>query len=301
MSGGSAARFRAFIFPREGDRWLTILRVGLGLQFAIYALTVRTSWSVLFGQSGNGLVSRELSELLSSAQSPLLPKLEWLLSAMERIGLHGSSALSLIWFALLATACSLMAGFLCRPSAFVAWFIHLCAVNSCGLLSYGVDNFMTIGMFYLILAPSPDRFSLDRKRFGRVPRFPEVTGFFRRVLQVHLCFIYFSGGLAKALGSGWWDGSNLWRSLTQPPFNILPLHFLILWKDLLPVFGVCILLLEITYPILIWWKRTRTVCLLSMCVLHVGIGVGLGMPLFALIMIVLNLAAFASLPAGETA
>ena len=128
------------------------------------------------------------------------------------------------------------------------------------------------------------------------PRFPELLGFFCRAIQIHLCFIYFFGGLAKALGSGWWDGSNLWRALTQPPFNVLPLGFLILWKDLLPILGIAIWLLEITYPIFIWPRFTRQICLLLICAMHAGIGFGMGMPLFALVMIVLNLAAFALMP-----
>ena len=35
------------------------------------------------------------------------------------------------------------------------WFIHLCAVKSVNLMTYGVDNFTTIGLFYLMFAPLP--------------------------------------------------------------------------------------------------------------------------------------------------
>jgi hypothetical protein len=219
-----------------------------------------------------------------------------LLGLGDRLGLGESTSLFLIWLLLFIAALSLLAGFLCRPSAIACWFLHLCAANSRSVLSYGVDEFMTIGIFYLMLSPLPDRFSLDRKLFGRKPRFPQLLGFFRRALQIHLCFIYFFGGLAKALGSGWWDGSNLWRALTQPPFNVLPLGFLVLWKDILPILGIAIWLLEVSYPILIWPTRTRIICLTLICAMHVGIGIGMGMPLFALVMIVLNLAAFAPMP-----
>jgi hypothetical protein len=41
------------------------------------------------------------------------------------------------------------------------------------------------------------------------------------VLQVDLCFVYSICGLAKFLGNGWWDGSNLWRFLIHPPFNLV--------------------------------------------------------------------------------
>ena len=289
----SRAGLHPFFFPLEDDRWLAVLRLGLGIQFALYCLTLRTSWTSLFGQAGNGLVSRELAELLAAAANPLLPKIGWLLNAGTSVGLSEGTSLFLIWLLLFGASCGLIAGFLCRPCAILVWFLHLCLADSRSVLSYGVDQFMTLGMFYLMLAPLPDRYSLDRKLFGRAPRFPELLGFFRRALQIHLCFIYFFGGLAKALGSGWWDGSNLWRALTQPPFNVLPLGFLILWKDVLPILGIAIWLLEMTYPIFIWPQRTRTVCLLLICAMHAGIGFGMGMPLFALVMIVLNLAAFA--------
>ena len=72
-----------------------------------------------------------------------------------------------------------------------------------------------------MLSPLPDRYSLDRQLVKTQLKDPQLLGFWRRVLQVHLCFVYFFGGLAKLLGSGWWNGSNLWRSLIRPPFNLL--------------------------------------------------------------------------------
>ena len=33
--------------------------------------------------------------------------------------------------------------------------------------------------------------------------------------------VYFISGLAKFLGNGRWDGSNPWRSLIRPPFNLV--------------------------------------------------------------------------------
>ena len=80
----------------------------------------------------------------------------------------------------------------------------------------GMDNFMTIGLFYLMLLPLPDRFSLDWRLRALRPKNPRLLGFWRRVLQLHLCLIYFFSGLTKCLGSGWWDGSNVWRALIRP-------------------------------------------------------------------------------------
>jgi hypothetical protein len=151
---------------------------------------------------------------------------------------------------------------------------------------------MTTALFYLMLSPLPDHYSFDHWVAKTKPKNPELLGFWRRVLQVHLCFVYFIGGLAKCLGNGWWDGSNLWRSLLRPSFNLVPPDLLVRFKYALPVLGISICLLEISYPILIWIKKTRFIWLVCILAMHAAIGLMMGLYLFALIMIVMNLAAF---------
>lgn len=159
-------------------------------------------------------------------------------------------------------------------------------------MSYGVDNFMTIGLFYLMLSPLPDWYSLDWQLRGLRPKNPQLLGFWRRVLQLHLCVIYFFSGLTKCLGIGWWDGANVWRALIRPPFNVIDPDVLAKWKYLFPVAGIFICVLEISYPLLVWNNKTRRIWLICICGLHAGIGLTMGMYLFALVMIVLNVAAF---------
>ena len=285
-------RLRVFLFPPETDRWLGLLRIGLGLQVLFYALSLRSDWNYLFAEPGGGLIGRALPEALLSTESPLIPRLGWLVMLIARTGFSESTALSIVWWVLLFAGCCLLIGFLSRASAILAWFVHLCAAESGGFVSYGVDNFMTIGLFYLMLSPLPDRYSLDQRWRKLPPKNPHLLGFFRRVLQIHLCLIYFFGGVAKCLGSGWWDGSNLWRALIRPPFNLIAPEILIRLKYLFPVAGIVICLLEISYPVFIWNRKTRGIWLVAICAMHVAIGLTMGMCLFAFIMIVLNIAAF---------
>jgi len=285
-------RGRAFLFAFETDTWLAFLRVGLGLQLAAYVLSLAGSWNYFLAGAGAGLVSREVSEALVSTESRLIPRIGWLVRAGGSIGLDEETVLLAAWITLLLAAILLIVGFLSRLAAIAGWFLHLCAAKSGGLLSYGVDNFMTIGLFYLMWSPLPDRYALDAMwRKGRL-KDPRMLGFFRRLLQLHLCVIYFFGGLTKCLGSGWWDGSNLWRALTRPPFDVLAPELIVNFAAFLPVIGISIWVIEMTYPIFIWLRRTRWLWLALICAMHVGIGLTMGMHLFALIMIVLNLAAF---------
>jgi hypothetical protein len=287
-------RCEQFLFPFESDSWLALFRIGFGVQTILYTLSLRNDWSYLFG-GDSGLISRDLAEKLLSVESPFIPRLSWVVGLAGYVGASERLALSTAWVVLICAGAALLFGLFSRYAAIVAWFLHLCAAKSGGVLSYGVDNFMTIGLFYLMLSPLPDRYSLDERWRRSKPKDRQLLGFFRRVLQVHLCIIYFFGGLTKCLGSGWWDGSNIWRALIRPP-NIIAPDLLVRWKDLFPVAGLLICLLEIGYPFFIWQRKTRNVWLISILAMHAGIGLMMGMYLFALVMIVLNVAAFAPEP-----
>src|SRR5256886_159679 len=281
-----------FLFTLETDKWLGALRIGLGLQVSVYALFLRSDWHYLFASTDRSLVSRKLGEAITSFDSPLIPKLGWLVALGGYAHIGEDAVLSIAWACLLCMGLLLLVGLFSRPAAIIAWFLHLCTAESGGLFAYGADNFMTTTLFYLMLSPLPDRYSFDQWVLKTKQKNPQLLGFWRRVLQVHLCFVYFIGGLAKCLGNGWWNGANLWRSLIRPPFNLISPDILVRFKYVLPVLGISICLLEVGYVVFIWMKKTRLFWLVCILAMHAAIGLTMGMYLFALVMIVLNLAAF---------
>ena len=280
-------RLLEFLFPAQTDSWLTVLRIGLGLEVTLYSVSLQNDWTYLL--SGT---ARNLAEALLSLESHFVPRLGWFIALAAQLGVREERVLFLAWLCLFASGCALLVGVACRFSAIAAWLLHLCAAKSGGFVSYGMDNFLTIGLFYLMLSPLPDCFSLDCRLRDLRLKDPQLLGFWRRVLQLHLSIIYFFSGLTKCLGKGWWDGSNVWRALIRPPFNIIDPEILVRWKSLFPVAGILICLLEFGYPFFIWNTRTRKVWLFGVCAMHVAIAVTMGMYLFSLVMIVLNLAAF---------
>ena len=193
---------------------------------------------------------------------------------------------------LLCSGGCLVFGFLSRIVALIAWFLHLAAVTSAGLASYGVDQFMTIGLFYLVIAPVPRTRVFHRKLLQAANEDGWVFGFFQRVLQLHLCFIYFFGGLAKCFGVGWWNGNSIWRALTRPPFDQISPHIRNCMECSFPALGIAVCLIETCYPVFIWPRATRDVWLLLVVGMHCAIAVAMGMYLFGFVMIVLNLSAF---------
>ena len=86
---------------------------------------------------------------------------------------------------------------------------------------------------------------------------------------------------------------NVWAVMTRPPFNVIDPGFIARWRGVLAPAGIAICLIELGYPLFIWPRRTRVIWLVCVIGMHVAIGVAMGLYLFALIMIILNLAAFA--------
>jgi hypothetical protein len=281
-----------WFFGGASDRWLAALRVGLGLELVFYCITSRADWLQMFMLHPGSFVTRDLTEALVTLGSALVPRVSWFISGGEFIGLSEATVLWVVWSVLLAAGLCLVAGIFCRSAALAAWFFHLSAIKSSALLSYGVDNFTSIGLFYLMLSPLPDRFTLDSSWRKWPPKNAELHSFWQRVLQLHLSVIYFFSGLTKLLGSGWWNGESLWRALTRPPFDIVSSEVLIHGKYLFIPLGLGICLLETSYPIFIWPYRTRRIWLVGIIAMHGAIAVLMGLYLFGFIMAVLNIAAF---------
>jgi len=280
-----------FLFKPDSDRWLTLLRFGLGLQIVFYSLSLRGDWHALFAGEGSSFVSRDLTEAILKIENPFVPQIGWFVTLGSHAGLGEQTTLSILWALLFSAGCCLLLGLVCRPSAIIAWLLHLCAAKSGDFLAYGLDNLMTIGLFYLAIAPLPDRYALERLWKAKQSD-PGRLGFHRRVLQLHLCIIYFFSGITKCLGAGWWNGASIWRALTRPPFNIIPIELLVSWKILFPLLGIAVCVIETSYPFFVWLKKTRLVWLVSVLAMHIAIGLSMGLYLFSLIMVILNLAAF---------
>src|ERR1700724_512884 len=87
-------RLGRFLFPALPDDWLTILRIGLGLQVFFYTLSLERDWNYLLGGGAGGLNARALAEGLLSTESPFVPRLGWLVALGARIGLDESTVLS---------------------------------------------------------------------------------------------------------------------------------------------------------------------------------------------------------------
>src|SRR5205807_440588 len=184
-------RLEKFLFASDSDAWLGILRIGVALEAIIYCLSLRADWIDLFSLDRTGLIRRDLSEAILSANSHFIPRIGWLVDLFARVGVTEQATLAIVWWSVVGSAFLLLIGLFSRETAIATLFLHLCAVKSISGLTYGVDNFTSIGLFYVMIAPLPDKWAVDSWFRRAPPKSPHLQRFHRRILQLHLCLIYF--------------------------------------------------------------------------------------------------------------
>jgi hypothetical protein len=221
-----------------------------------------------------------------------LPHLGNISLLLGRLGLTPDQSVHTVLGVYVVAILGLMLGLVTRWMAALAWFCNFLLIHAGGGLVYGMDIFTHIALFYLLIMPAGNALSLD-VRFRWKKAEPSVAaGITRRMLQLHLCIIYFSSGLEKAAGIQWWNGEAIWRSVTLPTFVQFDMHWLAYVPWLPAMIGWSVLILETGYAFFVWRRSTRMIWLPAVVAMHFSIGLFLGMWLFGLIMIIMNLGAF---------
>src|SRR6266481_2412877 len=152
-----------------------------------YAVSLRSDWIELLAEGNRGLIRRDLMEALLSVESALIPRVGWMVEAGGWLHLSEINVLWLLWGGLLLASIFLILGLFCRMVSIVAWILFLCTAKSAEPFGYGVDNFTIIGLFYLVIAPLPDAWSIDARLRRKGSPSPSLQGLHRRVLQLHIC------------------------------------------------------------------------------------------------------------------
>jgi uncharacterized membrane protein YphA (DoxX/SURF4 family) len=236
----------------------------------------------LFFSSNKTIIPQELMFL----QSRYFEYLHPFYGFIER---HNLSEYFYSWviYGYISSLTLLLIGLFTRYAAGMATIFQLLIFKSFFIFNYGYDQFLTMSLFYCLMFPVGKYYSIDSKILKRSPK---INFNYRRVLQLHLCMVYFFSGFAKALDLGWWNGNSLWKAVStvDNSFYSLPPIFLV-------TAGIGTVLLELLYPFLIFKKSIRRYTLAAIILMHMGIAFTMGLYSFSVIMIVWNVAAFGNL------
>jgi uncharacterized membrane protein YphA (DoxX/SURF4 family) len=185
---------------------------------------------------------------------------------------------------------------LATPLAAVVSLLGLvCAANRAPLNTFGLDDTLGLLLIGLAVGPSGERLSVDAKLFGGGAEQGRGAASVRanvalRLIQVHLCVVYFFSGCGKLFGASWWEGTALWGAAANVQYRTLDLTWLARHPLVVNAITLATLFWEVGYPALIWPRLTRPVFLAMAALVHLGIGLTMGMMEFGLAMLVANLA-----------
>lgn len=267
-----------FFFAPSSPEVLAWIRIPTGAMIAYIHLVWLMDLKVFFGP--DALVDRQVLESLHAGRwkwTYLSGNESLLIASLHEIAAFGAGI-------------AMALGIQTRFATPLAWFLTLMTVHRLPPMLFGLDQIVVMLSFALILSKCGDAWSLDRK-FGwsREPVDSWRNTLATRLIQLQLCVIYFFGGLGKARGWMWWDGSAMWFSAASYEYQSLDLTWIGRFPTLGSIFTHITLFWEITYAALVWPKSTRPVVLAIAFFVHAGIALFLGMITFGSMMIVANL------------
>lgn len=292
-----SAGWQRFWFTPSRPDWLCVLRILVGAMLVYMHLVWAGSLTAFIGTDAwiNNDVAQQLHDGTFSDATASRSYL-WNLDSPAVLTAH--HAFTIVVMTLVAI------GLGTRVVVPLAVLLQLMYLHRLTGMLFGLDQIVTYMAMYLALSPCGARFSVDailRKRWRqRVEEssflqwlLPEcrpsvMANVATRLWQIHVCVIYLFGGLAKARGETWWDGTAMWYAITNYEYQSLDMTWLHRFPAILALLSTLTLFWEIFYAALIWPRLTRPFVLALAVAVHAGIALALGMITFGSMMIVAN-------------
>jgi hypothetical protein len=278
--------YNFFTTPMSTQIW-GIFRISIAI-FCLYEYAfLYGNLMLLFGK--NGLVLSAINDSLMVPHTPTFNRLATF------FGWDSDASVYVFYGVFMCSLWGLLIGWQTKTMALIAWFVHLIFYYSARLGAYGVESFTSIALFYVLFFPTDQALTI-KHLMGKVTALPSAWSRISwRVLQIHLCIIYLSSGLEKAMGTEWWNGNAIWFSLMEEQFKQFDFSWLASNAWLAQLACWTTVIVEVGYVFMIWSPKTRRYWLPMIISLHLGIAFFMGLHLFAFIMIILNLNAFGHL------
>lgn len=202
-----------------------------------------------------------------------------------------------------------------RIAAVVTWLFVLSYIQRAMTTLFGMDTIMIVVVLYLMLGPSGAALSVDRllsrywltrralRKGEPIPDLSEPRPLVSanvalRLMQVHLCIIYFVAGISKLQGSTWWSGTAAWSTVAN--YEFAPFHYAyymsslrwlsqnrFLWEAVMTSATMATVAFEVIFPFMVWFRPTRWLMIVSAVLMHTAIAVLMGLVTFSLMMITL--------------
>lgn len=192
----------------------------------------------------------------------------------------------------LAAFFCLTIGFQTRIASVLSFVFCASYANRVIASQFGLDQINMMLALYLMVGPSGAAYSVDRLiarwRAGKPLGLPVpsiMANVAIRLIQIHMCVIYFNAGISKLQGQMWWEGSAIWGAVANLEYQ----SFDCTWLCNHPYLGALMthttVIWEISFAALVWNRMLRPLVLFVAVPLHLGIAFGMGMITFGFVML----------------
>jgi len=239
-----------------------------------FAVVVLADLAVLYPDrqrwfTDQGVLTAETSRLLAN---PYGWSLLWWLPSTPAV-IDGVFAIAF------ASAVLLLVGLLPRANAACLFVLLYSLVMRNAIIFDSQDTVIRLLAFCLIWIPSAQCWSLEAVLKTRLsphpdplPKGEEVNGWGLRLIQIQIAMVFLSTALVKLSGKEWLDGTALYYvSRLDDFFGRFPVPAWLFdtpWTVALMTWAV--ILVELTVPILIWFRKTRRLCLVMALLFHLA-------------------------------
>ena len=154
-------------------------------------------------------------------------------------------------------------------SALLVWMLYTSLMNRSWMAGSGGQQLMSNLLFWLIVVP-------DGSRPFAPNGWSAVLGtsaFW--ILRLQLLLAYAATGLHKLTGTHWIDGTAMGIVATDPAYGPA---WLVHAPALAMAMTWAVLLFQLTFPIAVWFRRTRVPWMVAGILFHLGTALSLGIP-----------------------
>ena len=188
-------------------------------------------------------------------------------------------------------------GLATRVTSILSFLITVSYVQRVPAALFGLDQINAMLTLYLSIGPAGAALSLDRlwarrRARNRQQPFPArpapsiSANLSLRLIQLHMCIIYFFAGVSKLQGTAWWNGEAMWLAFANLEYQSYDMTWLAHHPWLVNIMTHTTIAWELSFWALVWRPLARPVVLTAGVAMHLGIGAFLGMWTFGLIMLV---------------
>ena len=253
-------------FQRVDPASAGLFRICIGLLMFAMLACLYTNWNAYY--SLNGVQSLADPSLLQT------PEDTWSVFYWT----HGVIAVGAFWWIGIVAALGFCIGFQTRLCTIVLYILQTSLVHRNRWVANGEDLVFRMVLFYSCFAPLNQALSVDKWLDDRKPpakraftQWPRIWPI--RLIQINIALIYVISLPNKLADDvAWWNGTAIYLSIVSNMWSRFPWPGLF-YGRLSKLFTYGTLFTEGSFPILVWFRKTKLPAIAAVVGLHVGIAI----------------------------